>query len=232
MLSVIIPTYNEEDYIGNTIAAIRKHDKEKLVGEIIVSDGGSRDNTIIIARDAGASTIVSTPKSRARQMNAGASFATGEILYFIHADCIPPDGFSTDIVNAVNDKCKSGCFRLSFDRPHWFLKANSWFTRFNINNFRFGDQSLFIAKDVFKKAGGFDERLTLLEDQEIIYRIKKHTKFKVLPQRIITSARKYETNGVYKTQAVYFLIYCMYKMGFGQSRLSTAYKALSKQDKV
>ncbi len=66
----------------------------------------------------------------------------------------------------------SGCFRLAFDHQHWFLKANAWVTRFDVNSIRFGDQSLFVTKNVFVKSGGFREDLLMMEDQEIIHRIK------------------------------------------------------------
>ncbi len=84
------------------------------------------------------------------------------MLYFLHADSIPPNNFITQILRAYKDGAKSGCFRLAFDYHHWFLKANAWFTRFNVNAVRFGDQSLFVTKDVFQKCGGFRENLRMM----------------------------------------------------------------------
>ena len=80
-------------------------------------------------------------------------------------------------MNDIEKKYAGGCFRLAFDYQHWFLKTNCWFTRFDMNAIRFGDQSLFVRKDVFEKCGGFDEKLLMMEDQEIIHRIKKYGKF-------------------------------------------------------
>ena len=121
---------------------------------------------------------------------------------------------------------------MRFDSGHWFLKVNAWFTRFDVNAFRFGDQSLFVVKDIFIKAGGFDERLVVMEDQEIVYRLKKYGKFKVLPDAITTSARKYIINGTYRMQGIFFLIYFLYKCGVPQNKLVALYRSLIKQDKV
>ena len=121
---------------------------------------------------------------------------------------------------------------MQFDHKHWFLKANAWFTRFNVNAVRFGDQSLFVTKDVFQKTNGFDENLIVMEDQEIISRIRKYGKFKVMNGYVITSARKYLDNGVYKMQAVFFVIYFMYQLGYSQQKLVATYRNLIKQNKV
>ena len=165
-------------------------------------------------------------------MNYGASFAKAGVLYFLHADSLPPEGYVNKILHQVRSGYSIGCFRLQFDTAHWFLKANAWFTRFDYNAFRFGDQSLFVLKDVFKKAGGFNEKLIVMEDQEIIHRLKKYGKFKVMPQAIITSARKYTLNGIYKMQGIFILIYFLYKTGLPQNKLTALYRRLIKQDNV
>src|SRR5206468_10284236 len=108
-------------------------------------------------------------------------------------------------------------------RRHWFLDVHCWFTQFNITHFRFGDQSLFVTKKVFDAAGGFKNELIVMEDQEIILRIRKLACFTVIPKPVVTSARKYVLNGVYKTQGVFYLIYFMYWLGFGQERLVKTY---------
>ncbi|MDB5208113.1 MAG: hypothetical protein JWR72_3188 [Flavisolibacter sp.] len=165
-------------------------------------------------------------------MNYGASLATAEILYFLHADTFPPNNFARQIIDAYAKGFASGCFRLSFDHPSLFLKANCWFTRFNVANVRFGDQSLFVSKKIFQKIGGFTVEMILLEDQEIITRIQKLSRFVVLRDAVISSARKYVSNGVVKTQAVFYLIYLMYQLGFSQQKLITTYRKLIKQDKL
>jgi hypothetical protein len=97
---------------------------------------------------------------------------------------------------------------------------------------RFGDQSLFVRRDVFEKAGRFREDLVVMEDQEIIGRIRKYTRFKVFPRSVTTSARKYLQNGIYRLQGVFFVIYFMYQLGFSQEQLVRAYRWLIRQDKL
>ena len=231
MISIIIPTYNEADYISKTIALLKKNDTAGLVEEIIISDGGSTDGTCHID-DNDVLVLYSPNKGRAAQMNFGARHATGKILYFIHADTLPPPGFTTDIKTSIENGKIAGCYRLSFDYNHWFLKANCWFTRFDIDSIRFGDQSLFVTKDIFIKAGGFSEKHIVLEDQEFIRRIKKLGRFEVMKQNVVTSARKYLENGIFKTQGIFFIIYVMYRLGFSQTKLVDTYRRLIKQNKI
>jgi rSAM/selenodomain-associated transferase 2 len=232
MISVIIPAYNEAAVIAETIQRLQAHDTLAAIKEIIVVDGGSTDTTLQVAAAAGARAVKSPQKGRAAQMNHGATLATAPVLYFLHADTVPPASFVADILNAQKQGYSSGCFMLSFDHDHWFLKANCWFTRFDVNHFRFGDQSLFVQRDTFLKAGGFNECHIVLEDQEIIQRLKRLGRFVVVKKPVITSARKYLENGIYKTQGIFFLIYFMYKAGYSQQRLVYTYRRLIRQDKL
>ena len=231
MISIIIPTYNEEDQIAQTIAGIDKA-KGKYDVEIIVSDGGSTDKTIVIATENGAIVIKSDRKGRGAQMNTGASIATHSLLYFLHADSIPPNNFTTQIIEAHHNGAVSGCFRLAFDHSHWFLEMNAWFTRFDVNAIRFGDQSLFVTKQVFKKAGAFREDLLMMEDQEIIHRLKKHGSFKVMNDVVITSARKYLDNGVYRMQGIFYRIWAMYYLGYSQEQMLKVYRRSIRKHKL
>jgi rSAM/selenodomain-associated transferase 2 len=230
-LSIIIPTYNESENIVALINYLKSNTSNLLI-EIIVSDGQSTDNTVEVATAAGAKVVVSPSKGRAAQMNYGASLAQADVLYFVHADSFPPHDFIDKIDHQKKMKINIGCFRLKFDVSHWFFNANCWFTRFDVNAFRFGDQSLFVTKDIFEKAGGFNEQLVMMEDQEIIHRLKRHGKFKVMPGTVITSARKYTDNGIFYTQGVFFLIYILFKLGLPQHRLLKLYRRLIKQDKL
>ncbi len=232
MISIIIPAFNEEKYIKSTIKRLWEYDEDKLIKEIIVVDGGSTDATAEKAKSEGVIVVSSPEKGRASQMNYGASISTGQILYFLHADTIPPKGFAEDIITAINKGFSAGCYMLSFDHDHWFLKANCWFTRFDADSIRFGDQSLFVTKNKFVEVGGFCEKHIVLEDQNIIKRLKKITCFTVIKKPVLTSARKYLENGIYKTQAVFFIIYFMYRLGFSQQKLLAAYRKLIRQDKL
>ena len=228
MISIIIPTYNEAKKIETTISNLLNGSDKKNVGEIIIADAGSVDATTEIAKNLFAKIIIIQGKNRASQLNAGASIACNEILFFLHADSVPSPGYSKKIINAVNKQYHSGCFRLRFDHDHWFLKSNAWFTRFNVNAIRFGDQGLFVTRNVFKKAGGYNENLLIMEDQEIIHRLKKNSSFKVLDSYVQTSARKYLANGIYKTQVTFFIIWLLYYLGVSQKRLLKLYRKLSR----
>lgn len=232
MISIVIPTFNEEECIAGTIAEIKNRDNENLVSEIIISDGQSTDKTVSVASETDVTVVVSPIKGRSAQMNYGASIAKGKILYFLHADSIPPKNFTKTIAEAVENNFVSGCFRLDFDYQHWFLKANCWFTRFDVNAIRFGDQSLFVTKECFNKCGGFDENLLMMEDQEIIYRIKKHGNFTVLGGAVTTSARKYLDNGIYRMQGIFFRIWFLYYLGYSQEYLLKLHKRLIRKSKL
>ncbi|SHG26151.1 transferase 2, rSAM/selenodomain-associated [Fodinibius roseus] len=221
-ISVIIPTYNEAEIIGETIGKVRSHGGDAIV-EIIVVDGGSDDATVQEARRAGATTIKSPRKGRAAQMNTGAGHARGNLLYFLHADSHPPPCYATNILQAVDAGSDAGCFRLSFDDRHWLLRFYAWFTRFDIDLFRFGDQSLFMTRTAFSGIGGFREDHRVMEDQEIVRRVKRSFSFEVLDDVVTTSARKYRDVGIIRLQLVFGLIVCLYYLGMEQQKLVSVY---------
>ncbi len=227
MISIIIPTFNEAEKIDATINYLLSGYDKDYIKEIIIADGGSSDDTVRMAESLFARTAIIFHKNRAAQLNAGAAIAKSEILFFLHADSILSAMFTKKIIASVNNNFHSGCFRLLFDHHHWFLKANAWFTRFNVNAIRFGDQGLFVTKSVFDKCGGYNEDLFIMEDQEIIHRLKKFSSFKVIDGYVQTSARKYLKNGIYKTQGTFFIIWLLYYLGTSQKRLIKLYRKLS-----
>lgn len=232
MISVIIPTYNEAAHIKATIRRLWEYDEASLIQEIIIADGGSSDDTVALALTEGVQVVVCPRKGRAAQMNFGAAAASQKILYFLHADTIPPRNFTTDIKNKVDNGLSAGCFMLQFDYNHWFLNANCWFTRFDVDAIRFGDQSLFVSNHLFQQAGGFCEKHIVLEDQDIIKRLRRISPFTIIKKPVITSARKYRENGIYRTQGIFFIIYFLYRMGCSQQKLVSTYRRLIKQDKL
>lgn len=226
LISIIIPTVNEEGQLEKLIPYLKEDASFTLVKEIIVVDAGSTDRTVAVGARYGSKVMVSPIKSRAVQMNLGASKASGRIFYFLHADTYPPKEFATKIVKAINQGAVFGCFRLRFDWRHWFLSLNSWFTRFSFKMFRFGDQSLFVTSQTFANIEGFNEHLRLFEDQEIISRLQNQGLFRLVPESVITSARKYRKNGPFRLQLVYYLLYLMYSLGFSQQALMRTYLRL------
>lgn len=224
-ISVIIPAYNEAGVIAETVKEVRSRG-DKSVLEIIVVDGGSDDGTLEEAAKAGAKKLQSPRKGRASQMNYGAERARGSLLYFLHADSHPPAHFTATIQKAAQTEYDAGCFRLAFDDNCWLLRVYAWFTRFNIDLFRFGDQSLFITRSAFFRVGAFREDHSVMEDQEMVRRIKRSSSFAVLDGTVTTSARKYRKTGVIKLQLVFGLILVLYYLGIGQDRLVVLYKRL------
>lgn len=224
-ISVVIPALNEEKTIGNVVRQA-KNRASGNIGEIIVVDGGSHDATAEKAAESGAKVIGSDKKGRAIQMNAGAAKAVYPVLYFLHADSLPPFRFDQKIVEAVNRGHSAGCFQLAFDQDHPLLNFYAWCTRFDINAFRYGDQSLFIEKDLFDHIGGYEPGLQLMEDNVIVRRLKKETFFEIISDKVVTSARKYRTNGMIRLQLIFTLIYVLFFLGFPQERLVSTYRAL------
>ncbi|MEX0609469.1 MAG: TIGR04283 family arsenosugar biosynthesis glycosyltransferase [Balneolaceae bacterium] len=226
MISIIIPTYNEEKNIGELLNYLKKY-VENENAELLVVDGGSSDSTIQAAESLGARVIISAQKGRAKQMNFGAKMASGEWLYFLHADTFPPPTFLDDIRQKTARGFGCGCFRLRFNNLHPALRFYGWFTRFDIGIFRFGDQSLFVKKALFWKVGGFNENLLVMEDQEIITRLKKRAQFCIIKKEVVTSARKYGEIGVFKLQLIFAIIVLLYYMQVSQNVLAHFYKKIS-----
>lgn len=222
-ISVIIPTYNEANFIADTIGKVRKRDNEQVL-EILVVDSGSTDQTAEKVKEAGATLLRCHEKGRASQMNAGAQQARGDILYFLHADSYPPKNFDRSINRVTEAGYDAGCFRLDFDVSHYGLQFYSWVTRFNIDAFRFGDQSLFIKRPAFFQLQGFREDHFVMEDQEMVRRIRGSFSFKLLDDTVTTSARKYCEYGIIKVQLIFLLIFVLYYLGVDQQRLLTLYQ--------
>lgn len=223
-ISIIIPVYNEEKSIGELIQALWIRQSGN-VGEIIVVDGGSTDQTVSIAAKNGAKVISSDKKRRSSQMNRGAETAAYNILYFLHADTFPPLHFDQFIVNVFNN-CKAGCFQLRFNDPSPILQLYSKGTALKTALVRFGDQSLFVDKNIFHQVGGFDENLVVMEDQKIVREIKKITSFQLLDKYVTTSARKYRNNGLFKLQFIFTMVWLGYYLGVKQEVLVHFYHTM------
>lgn len=223
MISIIIPTFNEANKIEELTAYLKRYCQQGQA-EIIVVDGGSSDNTVELAQKNGAIVISSPQKGRAKQMNFGAKKTQGQWMYFLHADTTPPPTFIANIREAINMGYDCGCFRLRFDNNHPVLKFYSWFTRFDIDFFRFGDQSLFVKKTLFDQVNGFDEALMVMEDQEIISRLKSHAQFTIIKNPVTTSARKYERFGVFELQLIFTIIVCLFYLNISQGVMVHFYK--------
>jgi rSAM/selenodomain-associated transferase 2 len=223
MISIIIPALNEEAGIEQLLTHINRV-QTGLVKEVIVADGGSTDRTRQIASAAGAVVIRCSKKGRAAQMNEGAARAGSNILFFLHADSFPPAGFDRMIYREIETGSDFGCFMLGFDDPHPLLRFYASFTVLRSALVRFGDQGLFVKSELFKKSGGFKEDLVVMEDQEMVRRLKRSGQFGLVRERVTTSARKYREVGFIKLQLIFFGIWAGYYLGADQKTLVHFYR--------
>lgn len=222
-LSVIIITLNEADNIGQLLERLQANRDERVV-DVLLVDGGSTDGTRKIAAAAGATVMEAPCCGRAVQMNFGAKHATGSILYFIHADSLPPNTYVTDVVEAVESGFPIGCFRFQFNSERLLLKLNSYFTRFDKMWCRGGDQTLFVTRDLFDELKGYDESHLIMEEYDLIERAREKYSFKIIPKDVLVSARKYENNSYLKVQLANLIVFNMYRLGCSQERMKYWYK--------
>lgn len=228
-LSIIIPVIDEEANITKLISHLLKNADERLA-EIIVADGGSKDETVALAEKAGAK-VLQTPKGRAIQMNEGAKIAKGDILYFVHADSFPPISYLDDIQTALAEGYPMGCYRYVFDSKKFMLKINAYFTRFDRIMCRGGDQTLFISKEAFERINGYKEDFVVMEDYDLLGRARKTEKFKIIPKNAIVSARKYDNNSWLRVNFANLTVFMMYFMGYHPIILLRTYRKLLKHPK-
>ncbi|AEI47207.1 TIGR04283 family arsenosugar biosynthesis glycosyltransferase [Runella slithyformis] len=226
-ISVIIPTFNEEKNIGPLVEYLRNEGGDALQ-EIIVADGGSHDKTVETAQGAGAVVVISPQKSRAAQMNCGASLATADLLYFVHADARPPRGFAADIQAAIAEGYASGCYRFRFDSDKTILKLNNYLTHLNILTARGGDQTLFMTRPLFEELHGFDEYYVIMEEYDLLRRLwnKNRKLFKIIPKDVFVSARKYDTNSWARVQLANLVAMTLFRCGTHPARIADTYRKL------
>jgi rSAM/selenodomain-associated transferase 2 len=195
-ISVVIPTLNEASHIGNCLRSVREVLPE---AEILVVDGGSTDETADIASGRGV-LVLSAPRGRGTQCNEGGLLATGEIILFLHADTtLPSDAHELITLEFSDPKTRVAMFRLSFDDDHPLLRFYAFFTRFDSEWFKFGDQVIILRREMFWKMGGF-RNWPLLEDVELLQRLRMITKIRIFPAAVTTSARRFRAGGFVRRQ--------------------------------
>ena len=222
-ISIIIPTLNEAQGLGQLLSYLNRIIDKNLIKEIIVVDGQSTDATSKIASDHD-TVVLKSPKGRAKQMNFGARHAKNDIFYFLHADTYPPQGFEKLIHKAIANGYEAGCFRMKFDTRNPVLCFFAYLSRINHSLCRGGDQSLFITKKAFLRNNGFNENYFIYEDTEFIKRLYKDLKFKILPRNVITSARKYREKGWLKVQFHFGVIHLKDYLGAKPEELHKYYQ--------
>lgn len=222
MISIIIPALNEEMHLARCIGSIRS---EGFSEEIIVADGGSNDRTKEIASGYHGVRLLASAKGRGSQMNTGSRVATGDILLFLHADTILEQGWSKELCSALeNHSFVGGAFSFCIDNPSSkYRLVEAWVRmRCRIFNLPYGDQAIFIRKHIFQKLGGYKE-IPLMEDVDIISRMKELGKISVLRKKAVTSGRRWVSKGLLKTAAVNQMTLFMYHLGVSPERLARFY---------
>lgn len=220
-LSVIVPTFNEEAVIETTL---RRAVEALAPYELIVADGCSRDETAAKARPY--ATVLTLAMTRGAALNHAAAVATGDVLLFLHADTIPPIGAAPAIERALQDQgVVGGAFRLRFDDPGRLaaLLARHVNLRSSLSNIFFGDQAMFVRRDVFLCAGGFRD-WSLMEDMEILTRLRPHGRLVLLDEKVATSTRRHRRNGWVRTIGTVWIMTLLHGLGVSGETMSRWYK--------
>jgi len=222
MLSIIIPCLNEAECLPDTLAALAP--ARRRGAEVIVVDGGSDDATTDRAAPM-ADAVISAPRGRASQMNAGAARARGEIVLFLHADSRPPEAVDGLVIDGLKRAGRSwGRFDVSIDGEHPLLRAverlMNWRSR--LPGIATGDQGIFVTRTLFTAAGKFPD-IPLMEDVELSKQLKRFGPPLCLRHRIVTSGRRWEKRGVVRTILLMWRLRLAYWLGADPRRLAMRY---------
>ncbi|MFB2937125.1 TIGR04283 family arsenosugar biosynthesis glycosyltransferase [Aerosakkonemataceae cyanobacterium BLCC-F154] len=220
-ISVIIPVLNEAEAIKNVLLNLQTYPEL----EVIVVDGGSEDETIAIVKGFGYKVLTS-PRGRSIQMNAGATVATGNILLFLHGDTILPANFPSMILAAIQKPgIVGGAFELAIDAKvkgiRLVEKMVNW--RSHFFSLPYGDQAIFIKTEIFRKIGGFPIQ-PIMEDFVFIRQLRKLGKIAIIPTPVITSGRRWQQLGIVKTTLINQLMILGYYLGISPEKLAAFYR--------
>jgi len=223
-IAVIIPVLNEVNHLRLIVEQLYAQAMDKI--EVIVVDGGSRDGTVELAQKLGITVIVAD-RGKACQMNAGAAVAQSEILLFLHADTLLPKNFDQVARQVlVQPQTVAGAFRLQIDDPTWGLRIIerlvNWRSRWL--QMPYGDQAIFLSRQQFLEIGGFPD-LPIMEDYELIRRLRCRGQIKLAPAAVLTSARRWRQLGILRTTAINQTIVLAYRLGISPEQLARWYRS-------
>ena len=222
-ITVIIPALNEERWIAGTIGQFDGAD----IRELIVVDGGSTDATVEIARAMGA-RVLRVRANRGRQQNLGAEHSTGAILLFLHADTTLPDGFEGEVRETLSAPgVSAGAFRFATDARGWRMRLVERMVAIRCGMFEmpYGDQAIFMARDTFRRLGGFAE-WPVMEDFDMIRRLKKQGRIALARGTAMTSARRWQKEGIWRLTWVHQMCVLGYYLGVPPDQLERLREAV------
>ncbi|MCB1667937.1 MAG: TIGR04283 family arsenosugar biosynthesis glycosyltransferase [Porticoccaceae bacterium] len=219
--SVIIPVLNEGDQIAFCLQRIKRVCPGNT--ELIVVDGGSSDETVSIAESL-ADMLITAPRGRASQMNAGAKVASGDVLLFLHADTLLPEGFFQQLSQLDSQSWGWGFCAVQLSGRHWLLRCieRAMNLRSRLRRIGTGDQCLFVKQGLFYSVGGFPSQ-QLMEDVELCKRLKKTGRYTFLKNPVTTSSRRWEENGITRTVLQMWALRFAYFLGVSANRLADIY---------
>jgi len=221
-VSVIIPALDEMEDIAACVASAQAAG----AWEVIVADGGSRDGTPQLA--ARLARVVYSPPGRARQMNAGAQLASGEVLLFLHADSrLPLDGLAAVSRALARGRAPGGVFHLTFEPATPLLKFFAWFTRLPFRLLHYGDAGIFVRRRVFESLGGY-RNLELMEDLDLWLRLRRVGRPVILKPAVVTSSRRYLRHGALRQQALSLWLTLLWLGGADHRKLARRYYGRAK----
>ncbi len=221
-LSIIIPVLNEAAAIGDALAALAPCRARGV--EVVVVDGGSRDGTAAIAHPL-ADHLLSAPRGRGSQMNAGATVAKGEVLLFLHADTrLPPDAERLVLMGLQASKRAWGRFDVTIAgrSPLLRLVAAMMNLRSRLTGIATGDHAMFVTREAFAQAGGFPD-IPLMEDIVLSRRLKRIGRPACLPARVVTSGRRWDQHGIVRTTVMMWRLRLAFFLGAEPARLARRY---------
>ncbi len=222
-LSIIVPMLNEAPILPDLLAHLLPLQRGGV--EVVLADGGSEDGSGAIAAGAGFA-VVRAERGRARQMNAGAAAASGDVLLFLHADTRLPDGAIQLIDTALADGRHAwGRFDVEFDLRTWTMDATAFLMnlRSRLSGIATGDQALFMTRAAFDAAGGFPDQ-PLMEDVEITSRLRRRSRPACIRQPVLTSARRWQSRGPWRTILLMWRLRLAYRFGASPADLARQYR--------
>ena len=218
-VAIVVPSLDEEDALRRTLpAALAAAD------EVVVSDGGSGDGTVEVARQLGA-RVVAGPAGRGGQLNRGAAAATADVLIFLHADTTLPPGGVAAVREAVARGAPGGAFLLRFDVDRPAQRLGAWLInrRTRWLGLALGDQAQFASRETFARLGGFRD-WPILEDLDFIRRLRRLGGMEVIAAPVTTGARRFVEQGAVRTVTINWLIWLLFFLGVSPHRLARLYR--------